>query len=64
MTVCNAVWGKFIIASPLHAHGDGSAAGRGHPGQVGLSQGGAKGFKSQPCGLESQGEVNGFIGRC
>ena len=36
----------------------------GHPGQVGLSQGEAKGFKSQPCGLESQGEVNGFIGRC
>ena len=39
MTVCNAVWGKFIIASPLHAHGDGSAGGRGHPGQVGSFSG-------------------------
>ena len=29
----------FIIASPLHAHGDGSAAGRGHPGQVGSFSG-------------------------
>ena len=36
----------------------------GHPGQVSLSQGGAKGFESQPWRLESQGEVNGFSGRC
>lgn len=38
MTVCNAVRGKFIIASRLCACGDGSTGGGGSPGQVGNSQ--------------------------
>lgn len=37
MTVCNAVPGKFIIASLLRARGD-SGAGEGSAGQVGNSE--------------------------